>query len=336
MSIIAPAVNGANPPLRILCIHGFCQSASTFKGRTAALRSKLKKLAAFGQHHSPPLPPPPAVPQLAVRLTQLLPSLFAATDYAEAPHQLQPGESVFADESSTPGPKYTWWRTNPPVPTGHYTGLLDSINTIRLLCTAAPQPYSGLLGFSQGASFTSLLLQLRQLWQAAQREGRPMIDMGPESWRDSPVMRDVCSLHYGFLSSIRFALLFSAFIPRDPTLRTTLYLPHHHPIAGPLHTLHVMGEQDRVIAIESSRELVGCFESGGESVVEVVEHSGGHHVPSDKAMRLRYVEFIQRQVTMAAGLGDADGRGAVSDDVSERAEKKSETEKIAANGENGG
>ena len=46
MSIVAPVVNGVNPPLRILCIHGFCQSASTFKGRTAALRSDC--------HHNEP------------------------------------------------------------------------------------------------------------------------------------------------------------------------------------------------------------------------------------------------------------------------------------------
>ena len=244
--------------------------------------------------------------------------MLRATDYAEAPHQLQPGESVFADESSTPGAKYTWWRTNPPnTPSGQYSGLLESITTIRSLCTATPQPYSGLLGFSQGASFTSLLLQLRQLWKSAQREGRAMIDIGPAAWRDSEAMCDVCSIDYDFLSSISFALLFSAFIPRDPTLRNGLYLPRLHPIAG-LQSLHVMGEQDRVIAIESSRELVGCFVNDGAvgsgSVVEVVEHSGGHHVPSDKAMRLRYVEFIQRQVAVATALdGQTTQASAIAD-----------------------
>ena len=165
--------------------------------------------------------------------------------------------------------RYTWWRTDPPVPTGHYIGLLESIHTVRDLCSTAPQPYSGVLGFSQGGSFTSLLLQLRQVWQAAQRDERAMIDMGPAAWRDSELMRELCSIDYDFLSSIRFALLFSAFIPRDPILRNTLYLSRLHPIGGRLHTLHVMGEQDRVIAIESSRELVGCFEQtgSGESVV---------------------------------------------------------------------
>ena len=264
-------------------------------------------------------------------ITAPLPLCPAPTDYAEAPHQLQPGEHVFADESSTPGAKFTWWRTEPPVPTGRYTGLLDSIRTIRSLCTAAPQPYSGLLGFSQGGSFASLLLQLRQVWQAAQREGRSMLDMGPAAWRDSDVMRDVCSIDYDFLSSIRFALLFSAFIPRDPILRTSLYLSHHYPIGGDrLHTLHVMGEQDRVIAIEASRELVSCFEQAagaaagsGGSVVEVVEHSGGHHVASDKAMRLRYVEFIQRQVA-----GEEAAHSGVEADE-EREKKKTETSKVA-------
>ena len=238
-------------------------------------------------------------------------------DYAEAPHELQPGESVFADESSTPGAKFTWWRTNPPVPTGHYTGLLDSITHIRTLCTTAPQPYSGLLGFSQGASFTSLLLQLRQLWQAAQRDGAAMLDMGPAEWRDSAAMREVCSLDYAFLSSVRFALLFSAFVPRDPALRQ-LFTSHRFPIGGGgLRSLHVMGEQDRVIAIDSSRELAQCFEqAGGEDGggVEVVVHGTGHHVPSDAAMRRRYVEFIQRQAEAMGrleGAADQDGEAEV-------------------------
>jgi len=161
-----------------------------------------------------------------------------------------------------------------------------------------------------------------------------MIELGGEAgrWSDSEVMRELCSVDYSFLGTIHFALLFSAFIPRDPILRDTLYLSRRWVIgrgggsgSGGVRVMHVMGEQDRVIAIEASRELVGCFD---ESAVEVVVHSGGHHVPSGKPDRLRYGEFIQQQVERGVGAGNDGKQNGVSAGAREE-EKKAEGGKEA-------
>lgn len=39
--------------LKVLCIHGYSQSATSFRGKTAALRSKLKQVASFEYVQAP-------------------------------------------------------------------------------------------------------------------------------------------------------------------------------------------------------------------------------------------------------------------------------------------
>ncbi|KAK1440299.1 hypothetical protein QVD17_06124 [Tagetes erecta] len=136
----------ASKKLRILCLHGFRQNASSFKGRTASLAKKLKNMVEFV--------------------------------YVDAPHQLQfiyqnqeigetklPPNKVcnrkfawFIDPSTDKNTSLNWEIAQTPFDSLQYqkqtSGYDESVTYLKEF-TAKNGPFDGILGFSQGAAMAA-------------------------------------------------------------------------------------------------------------------------------------------------------------------------------------
>lgn len=177
--------------LRILVLHGYRQSAKTCKEKLGAFRKNLKKL----------------------------PLEFV---YITAPNKIPVENSN--DVASPKEDEYGWWFSaedntyDPLSPSDVSKGYDESIELVK--ATFKNQgPFDGVLGFSQGACFLSILCALRE---------------------------------QGYLS-FKFAILVAAFKSRS--LGHSIY--YTEPITCP--TLHVFGDTDRVIPKENSEDLLKHF-----------------------------------------------------------------------------
>ena len=100
-------------------------------------------------------------------------------------------------------------------------------------------------------------------------------------------MAAYCCLHPETLGSpqgappFRFALIFSAFMPRDPAWSLD------GGGAASLRTFHCFGLNDPSVPHEASRAVAARFDHVREH-----EHAGGHGVPSEAALRTALKEFI--------------------------------------------
>lgn len=119
-------------------------------------------------------------------------------------------------------------------------------------------PIDGLLGFSQGSTAAALF--------------------GAEQRYDQQ------------RNSLRFLILISGFLPRDPDRAEVLI--NQRPIGLP--TMHVVGKQDALVTQDRSYDLWECFE-GDRRVV--YGHEGGHGVPTCSGkFKAAMQEFLERQI----------------------------------------
>lgn len=131
-------------PLRVLCVHGYRQTGSSFREKTGALRKLLKK---------------------QVELV-----------YLSAPHGVQPAGGEEPPEKandSAPGPEGEedpkgWWFSDVQARTfsaqqqcDESLGLDESVAVVRE-AVKAQGPFDGILGFSQGAAFVAMLCSLQE------------------------------------------------------------------------------------------------------------------------------------------------------------------------------
>ena len=84
----------------------------------------------------------------------------------------------------------------------------------------------------------------------------------------------------------RFAIIVAGFPPKDQSVYQQL---HSQRISTP--SMHVMGETDKLIAVERSMGLASAF-------LEplVVTHPGGHMIPSNAVFRKHLKQFVSRFV----------------------------------------
>ena len=82
-----------------------------------------------------------------------------------------------------------------------------------------------------------------------------------------------------------FAIFVSGFVPRDEAAAASL-------LAGVrgVRSLHVIGAGDTLVEPARSRALAELFDGA-----EIVEHEGGHHTPSNAAVRARMVNFLSAE-----------------------------------------
>ncbi|XP_063002573.1 esterase OVCA2 [Elgaria multicarinata webbii] len=173
-----------------------------------------------------------------------------------APHPVvarpQPG-----DAASDP-PKAAargWWFSNPQEGTFNALeeapacqGLEESLDGVAA-AFAEHGLVDGLLGFSQGAALVGIICALKQ-------QGDPRFQFD-------------------------FAIVIAGFKSRAVSHRSY----YQGPIGVP--SLHVLGETDRVIPAEMSRDLASHFT---EPVV--LTHPGGHFVPASAPQKKAYLEFL--------------------------------------------
>ncbi|RXN20517.1 esterase OVCA2 [Labeo rohita] len=131
-------------------------------------------------------------------------------------------------------------------------GLEESIETVK---TAVKDlgPFDGILGFSQGAALVAMLCAVQEQ-----------------------------KLEADF--NFRFAVLVAGF--------RSACSQHRRFYEGPAITipsLHVFGQDDRVIPEEMSRDLLPAFDGA-----QILIHPGGHFVPAASSHRQTYQDFLKK------------------------------------------
>ncbi|KAG5646207.1 hypothetical protein DXG03_004033 [Asterophora parasitica] len=192
---------------------------------------------------------------------KLTPILSCATVFIDAPHVLQPAdlpggtaqssgtnlasfgasEAANANEDPALTPR-AWWKVNADKTVAY--GLREAIEVVRDVLKA--RTFDGVLGFSQGAAFASIissLLERPHLYEPFLVDGKPP--------------------HPPF----KFCVAVSGFRLRDPFC-DSLYEPQY---TTP--TLHVIGKNDVIVHEERSRLLVDASANA-----RVEEHDGGAHL----------------------------------------------------------
>lgn len=243
--------------LRILCLHGFRQNASSFKGRSASLAKKLKN--------------------------------FVELVFVDAPHELpfiykpcftesHGDHTSSALQQTSPPPsencrkKFAWlvahdfngrseadWKiADGPFDPLQYQQQTDGCDvSVAYLKTVFSQegPFDGILGFSQGAAMATLV---------STQQGRLKAEM-----------------------DFRFVILCSGFPLKLPELdRELINFP----------SLHIFGSnhgKDRQIANQASRDLASLFDDGCRVIIE---HDCGHIIPTRSPYIDEIKNFLQRFV----------------------------------------
>ncbi|KAA0704131.1 Esterase OVCA2 [Triplophysa tibetana] len=183
--------------------------------------------------------------------------------YISAPHKVpgiqnetnqEPEKACGGDEDQR-----GWWFSNIQAPSFNAQeecegslGLEDSVDTVR---TAVKElgPFDGILGFSQGAALVAILCALQEQKQ-------------------EPVF------------NFRFAILVAGF--------RSACSQHQRFYEGPaiaIPSLHVYGQDDRVIPEKMSQDLLPAFDG-----VQILIHPGGHFIPAASLHRQTYQDFLKK------------------------------------------
>lgn len=180
--------------------------------------------------------------------------LSVVAPHAVAPQQPQPQTGEAASELLEADSR-GWWFSNPQEGTfnaseeaSSCTGLEESLDLIADAFVKY-SPIDGLLGFSQGAGLVGIICALKQRGDS------------------------------------RFPFDFAIMIAGFKSRATPHQSYYQEPIMVP--SLHVLGETDRVIPAEMSRELASVFT---EPVI--LTHPGGHFMPASSPQKKAYLEFL--------------------------------------------
>ncbi|XP_014237516.1 esterase OVCA2 [Trichogramma pretiosum] len=197
----------ANEKLKILAIHGYRQSDKIFSAKLGSLRKSFKKEIDFTFLKAPHKVPP----------------------IIENPHSQKDEEPVEDTE------QYGWWfNTEDRVfkaiePSDKSVGFEESVKVVQKVFDEQG-PFDGLIGFSQGGSFVSILCALQQQ-------------------KKLPINFDFAIIISGFKSLCQ---------PHEIYYNEQITLP----------TLHVYGEGDQVIPTHMAKELSDLFDNKQEFVHE--------------------------------------------------------------------
>ncbi len=194
--------------------------------------------------------------------------------------ELEPlAELVFVDAPSLAAGDHGWWHAvsdesapasdDPGVdgPRRRYRGWARTREAI-VARFAAEGPFDGVFGFSQGAALAGLLVGLRS---AEVRED-------PEH----PLRFD-------------FAIMVGGFPSNDPEL-ARLYRARE---SYALPSLHVLGRADGIVPMSGSRALAARF-----AAPVVVEHGGGHVIPSEARVRDAIRAFLEERIAARDAVRD--------------------------------
>ncbi|KAF9012675.1 serine hydrolase FSH [Cyathus striatus] len=197
--------------------------------------------------------------------------------FIDAPIILQPADLVFAtpgnvasqldSSEATPATQDPalaprgWWKANQDKT--EFYGMEESISMIRDVLKE--RKFDGVLGFSQGAAFAALisaLLERPDFYPSFLVDGKPP--------------------HPPF----QFCIAAAGFLPRDKNWVPLFSTPYSTP------TLHIIGKTDVVVTQERARTLVDASANA-----RVVEHEGGHFVPSKGNWRKFIANYMRDHTT---------------------------------------
>jgi dihydrofolate reductase len=246
-----PGPGGA--PVRVLCLHGFRQTAEGFYGRTHAFRRALRHVAVFDFLEGEVELAHPAEREGSGE------GRDERGDTAEAGNAHGTGGESCAAVSGQGAsrrtgarPRKCWWREDKLADgTVSTRGWREAVDTVlRHLCTAGP--YQGICGFSQGGALAALVCEHIQ----------------------SLGNTDAVAAF-----NVRFVMLFGAYNLSlvDVIPRAEIRVP----------SLHVWGAQDCTVDAASSQALASTFINA-----QVHKHPGGHYIPTSPADRDIYRSFI--------------------------------------------
>ena len=241
--VTAATMATPQPKIKILMLHGFAQSGPFFQIKTRALTKML--LRTISRCYN----------VMAEDVELVFPT---------APLQLRVSDRIgtcaegpqFLDDSDI----WAWWQ-NLDVTT-RYIGIESSLAALMLL-VQKHGPFTGVVGFSQGATLAAMFAS----WcESGSVPGR------------SEVLREMSNgeaLQLQLLSSppqcrLDFALCLSGF-RGTPSFYHGFYTPE---IVTP--TIHILGELDTMVCNTLTEQLIGsCLEP------KVLRHQGVHFVPSN-------------------------------------------------------
>ncbi|KAH8702981.1 serine hydrolase FSH [Phaeosphaeriaceae sp. PMI808] len=217
-------------PIKILMLHGYTQSGPSFQAKTGALRKSLQKSFPNG----------------------------CTLVYPTAPHRLSPADESFLvteQENEQQLDAWAWWRrtATPPGAGGKgkrytYSGL-DTTFAFLARLMKDEGPFTGVIGFSQGAALAALLASLLEPHrESAFAQSSTSAFAFPHSFTPPPQ------------PPFKFAVCYSGFRPDDDSPYAPFFEPR---IETP--TLHFFGMQD--VVVEERRG------------VALVDHPGGHFLP---------------------------------------------------------
>ncbi|XP_017345038.1 esterase OVCA2 [Ictalurus punctatus] len=219
----------ADVPLRILCIHGYRQSSTSFREKTGALRKLFKKQVEFV--------------------------------YIDAPHKVPTSNDSEVQEkpASVDENQRAWWFSDVQARSfdsrqecESSLGLEQSLEAVRIAVMDLGT-FDGILGFSQGAALVAMLCSLQEQKLDPTFNFRFAILIAG--------FRSACAQHEYFYKGV------SIMVP----------------------SLHVFGQDDKVISEQMSRDLLPLFLGA-----RILTHQGGHFVPASSTHKHIYQEFLKR------------------------------------------
>ncbi|KAL1744841.1 serine hydrolase FSH [Schizophyllum fasciatum] len=236
------------PPTRtVLALHGYCQSGAIFSKRIGALRKQCKDVE-FVFVDAPlvlePIDMAGSFPQNTATKVDSTESALASVGAAE----------VATDANLVPR---GWWKRD--FTTDKAIGIEQSIQVVKEVLQK--RHFDGVLGFSQGAAFASLIAALLER---------------PETY--PPFLVDGKPPHPPF----EFCINVAGFKVRDPAFADTYGSGYSTP------TLHIIGRNDVVVVPERSQTLVDASLNG-----RLEQHDGGHFVPSKGPWRKFLETYIR-------------------------------------------
>lgn len=251
-------------------LHGYTQSGTLFHAKTRALQKHLEK-------H--------------------LPSV--SFSFPSGPLHLSPADIPGFDPSTSTPTSETdycaWWRkiddSDPPEYQHLDTGLTAVAKTIR-----EEGPFTGVIGFSQGAALAAMVSSLLEPGRA-----ETFGHFAKSSKHAIPFPQSFAQIGH---PAMRFCVSYSGFRAPGERYKGFYEMPG---ISTP--TLHVLGSLDSVVEEARSRMLVdACGGEGEYGAVgnggSLMWHPGGHFVPSQKASLDGIVQFIRRTMTDVMAQGD--------------------------------
>ncbi|XP_052809706.1 esterase OVCA2-like isoform X2 [Mya arenaria] len=255
------ASSGATQKLKILCIHGYRQNAQSFRERTGAFRKF------------------PIVKKQTDLVFITAPNRVPSMHGEEAP-----GDGQAAEGLGETG----WWFSAPDNTymaqefTDCCKGYQESLDMVTEVFKTQG-PFDGILSFSQGASFASLLCGIQQQNPDINQSIAIIIAKIEINARNG---------RYSFAHSpikFNFVILVAGFKSRQSA--------HEHlykeKITVP--SLHVFGDTDKVIQKDMSEALLQHFV---EPVI--LQHEGGHFIPTTGAHKQVYTQFLQKMLDSRA------------------------------------